>query len=50
MDLSKAFDTIKQDLLLAKLKAYCFLDKSLALMCSYLKNRRQRTQINNSFS
>ena len=45
-----AFDTIKQDLLLAKLKAYCFLDKSLALMCSYLKNRRHRTQINNSFS
>ena len=49
MDLSKAFDTINYNLLLAKLKAYCFSKKSLALMYSYLSDRKQRTQINNYF-
>ena len=32
--LSNAFDTINRDLLLAKLKAYSFSNKYLALMCS----------------
>ena len=50
MDLSKAFDTINRDLLLAKLKAYDFSKQALSFMCSYLKNRRQRVQINNKFS
>ena len=49
MDLSKAFDTINYDLLLAKLKAYGFSKKPLALMYGYLSNRKQRTQINNYF-
>ena len=40
MDLSKAFDTINHDLLLAKLKAYGFSKQALSFMCSYLKNRR----------
>ena len=50
MDLSKAFDTINHDLLLAKLKAYEFLENVLKLMCSYLKDRREAVQINNDFS
>ena len=50
MDLSKAFDTINHDLLLANLKAYGFSNQALSFMCSYLKNKRQRAQINNKFS
>ena len=50
MDLSKAFDSINHDLLLAKLKAYGFSENALKLMCSYLKDRRQAVQINNNFS
>ena len=38
------------DLLLAKLRAYGFSSNALNLMCSYLKNWKQRTQINNNFS
>ena len=47
MDLSKAFDTINHDLLLAKLKVYGFSINALDLM---LKNRKQSVQINNSLS
>ena len=43
MDLSKAFDTLNHDLLIAKLHA-------LSLIYSYLSNRWQRTKINTSFS
>ena len=50
MDLSKAFNTINHDLLLAELRAYEFSNNALNLMCSYLKNRKERTQINNNFS
>ena len=39
-DLSKTFETINHDLLLAKLKAYSFSKQALSFMCSYLKNRR----------
>ena len=50
MDLSKAFDTINHDLLLAKLKVYGFSENALTLMCSYLKDRRQAVQVKNNFS
>ena len=39
MDLSKAFDTINHDLLLAKLHAYGVSKNALKLMMSYLRNR-----------
>ena len=50
MDLSKAFDTINHDLLLAKLYAYGFDKNALRLIRSYLTERWQRTKINQSFS
>ena len=50
MDLSKTYDTIYHGLLLANLKTYGFSKLALSFMCSYLKNRRQRVQINNKFS
>ena len=50
MDLSKAFDCIKHDLLLAKLHAYGFSLESLSLFHSFLENRQQRVKISGSFS
>ena len=50
MDLSKAFDTINHDLLIAKLYAYGFDKSSLKLLFSYLNIRWHRTKIKQNFS
>ena len=50
MDLSKAFDCINHDLLIAKLHAYGFGIDSLKMIKDYLSNRKQRVKINTSFS
>ncbi len=45
MDLSKAFNCIPHDLLLAQLKAYGIEEGSITLTSSYLRNREQRVNI-----
>ena len=50
MDLSKAFDVLPHDLLLAKLEAYGFGPWSLKLFWNYLNNRKHRVRIGSSIS
>ena len=50
MDLSKAFDTINHELLIAKLHAYGFTEKSLTVILNYLSDHWQHVKINSSFS
>ena len=49
-DLSKAFDSLNHELLLAKLEAYGFDELSLNFVHSYLADRKQRTKVNNAVS
>ena len=49
MDLSKAFDTINHELLIAKLYAYGVSTDALEVLLSYLQNRWQRVKINTTF-
>ena len=50
VDLSKAFDSICHNLLLAKLKAYGFSQSALDLVSSYLLGRKQRVKLQGTFS
>ena len=50
MDLSKAFDTLKHHLLIAKLGVYGVEIDALRYMKSYLTNRKQRLRVNKTFS
>ena len=49
-DLSKAFDLISYDLLIAKLNAYGFDQVTLKLIHSYLCDRSQSVKVGSSFS
>jgi hypothetical protein len=50
MDLSKAFDCINHELLIAKLHAYGFSKNALKLIENYLSDRMQRVRVDQSFS
>ena len=50
MDLSKAFESINHELLIAKREAYAFNQSALAILLSYLQERWHRTKINTTFS
>ena len=47
--LSKTFDSVDHELLIAKLHAYSFETDALKFICSYLKGRKQNTKINSSY-
>ena len=49
-DMSKAFDCIFYDLLIAKLNAYGLKKNALKLVYDYVSNRSQKTKVGSSFS
>ena len=49
MDLSKAYDCLPHDLMVAKLEAYSISKESLQLISEYLSYRKQRTKIGSAY-
>ena len=49
-DHSKAFDCFDQELLIAKLNTYRFNLPTLKLVHDYILNRKQRTEVNKTYS
>ena len=49
MDLSKDFDSLNHELLIAKLKCYGVDQNAVEFLRSYLSNRYQCCKINNTF-
>ena len=49
-DLSKAFDCIRNDLLIGKLAAYGLSEEALMYILSYLSNHKQYVRINDTYS
>ena len=50
MDLSKAYDCVNHDLIIAKLEAYGVGENSLRLIQNYLSQSQQRVKVGLSFS
>ena len=50
MDLSKAYDCLDHELIITKLRSYGFDIKSILLIYSYLKNRKQRVKVGQALS
>ena len=50
MDVPKVFDTINDELLIAKLRAHDFSKNVLKLLLSFIYDRWQKKKINSSFS
>ena len=46
----KAFDCLPRDVIIAKLNAYWFDMKALNFIYDYLRNRKQRTKADNTYS
>ena len=49
-DLSKAFDSLSHELLIAKLEAYGYDEKAVTVIYNYLSNHKQRVKINDFYS
>ena len=49
-DLSKAFDCLPHDIIIAKLNEYGFDMKALNFIYNYLSNRTQRAKTDNAYS
>ena len=49
-DVSKGFDCLYREVLVAKLLAYGSDFKSMKLIKQYLSNRKQRVQVGNTYS